>query len=130
MHTSSVQEKVIIVGLSISIAFAISVLGLLTNNNLVWLGLLIGLLFMLFLNERIKLLRGEELFWMNFTSRDKFIYCLDLVILLTSLLYPIKEGFSITMIFVILLAGMIFAWLLTYLFATDKVKGKVFGIKF
>ena len=125
MYSFDVREKIFVIGLSFTTGCVITILGTLTNHNYIWLGLLVGVLCMLFLIERVKVSRGEELFWNNFTVSDKFIYSLDMIILLASLLYPIKEGFSIKILVLILPVGLILTWAITSVFGSENIKREI-----
>lgn len=125
MHSFDIREKIFVFGLSFAMGCPAIILGMLTNHNYVWFGLLFGILCTLFLTERGKIVKGEEFFWGNFTVSDKFIYSLDIIILLTSVLYPIKENLSIGILLLYLLTGIILTWAITGVFGSKRVKRKI-----
>ncbi len=125
MHSFDIHEKIFVFGLSFVVGGIAIILGALTNHDYVWLGLLFGILCMLLLTERVKIVKDEDFFWSNFTASDKFIYSLDMIILLTSVLYPIKENLSIATLLLYLLTGFILTWVITGVFGSKRVKRKI-----
>lgn len=91
-------------------------------SNPDWFIFIIVILFALFVGEFWKFLNGRRIIWDYLMRRDKWLFILNMVILMGSIAWPLKMGLPFFTSVLYFSIGYISTWAILFLFGSREAK--------